>query len=60
MAPEKTRKVTHNQVKTKCGKSHDLNLAQNLQQFGTHLRQWVQTLKQAHTGEYFAGKAMFM
>ena len=49
------------QLTIKFGRSHDLSLAQNLRQFRAHLRrEEVQTLKQAHIGEYFVEKARLM
>ena len=49
------------QLTIKFGRSHDLSLAQNLQQFQAHLRRKeVQALKQAHIGEYFVEKATLM
>ena len=49
------------QLTIKFGRSHDLSLSQNLRQFRAHLRrEEVQTLKQAHIGEYFVEKATLM
>ena len=49
------------QLTIKFGRSHDMSLAQNLRKFRAHLRsEEMQTLKQAHIGEYFAEKATLM